>query len=103
MANVEIGSGDAEEIGRSSDLRGDGRGEAARASTGVPILVYEKHGSSWPLGALEWVFSAKPAKAPLAGATYGSFPAACLYEDRTWFAKASADACARTRTACTRA
>jgi hypothetical protein len=41
------------------------------------ILVYERHGRSWQLGALEWVFSAKPASPPLPGATYGPFGAAC--------------------------
>ena len=30
-----------------------------------PILVYEKHGNRWQLGALEWVFPAKPATPPL--------------------------------------
>jgi hypothetical protein len=61
-----------------------------------PILVYERHGSSWQLGALEWVFPSKPAKAPLAGARYGSFPAACHYLDGTWVTAPSADACAKT-------
>jgi hypothetical protein len=59
-----------------------------------PILVYEKHGNRWQLGALEWVFPAKPATPPLSGATYGSFPAACHYKDGTFVVKPSADACA---------
>ena len=45
--------------------------------TKPPILVYGKRGSSWQLVAFEWVFPKKPAKAPLPGATYGSFGAAC--------------------------
>ena len=58
------------------------------------ILVYEKHGSHWQLGALEWVFPAKPATPPLNGATYGAFPAACHYKDGTFVVQPSADACA---------
>ena len=61
-----------------------------------PILVYERHGNSWQLGALEWVFPAKPATAPLKGATYGSFPAACHYKDGTFVPQPTADACATT-------
>jgi hypothetical protein len=61
-----------------------------------PILVYERHGNRWQLGALEWVFPAKPATPPLKGATYGSFPAACHYKDGTFVVKPSADACATT-------
>ena len=44
--------------------------------TRPPILVYERHGHSWQLGALEWVFPQTPATPPLPGATYGSFGAA---------------------------
>jgi hypothetical protein len=58
------------------------------------ILVYERNGSRWQLGALEWVFAKKPATAPLKGATYGSFPAACHYKDGTFVPEPSADACA---------
>ena len=29
-----------------------------------PILVYEHQGSTWQLGAIEWVFTSKPAKPP---------------------------------------
>jgi hypothetical protein len=58
------------------------------------ILVYERHGGRWQLGALEWVFPQKPATAPLEGATYGSFPAACHYKDGTFTPEPSADACA---------
>ena len=48
------------------------------------ILVYEHRGSSWQLGALEWVYTAKPAKAPLPGARYGTFGAGCHYADGTF-------------------
>ena len=48
------------------------------------ILVYEHHGSTWQLGALEWVFTSKPAKPPLPGARYGTFGAACHYLDGTF-------------------
>ena len=58
------------------------------------ILVYERNGSRWQLGALEWVFPKKPATPPLKGATYGSFPAACHYKDGTFVPEPSADACA---------
>jgi hypothetical protein len=60
------------------------------------ILVYEHNGSKWQLGALEWVWPTKPAKAPLPGATYGSFPAACHYADGTFVPAATQDACAKT-------
>jgi hypothetical protein len=52
--------------------------------TKPPILVYERHGHRWQLGALEWVFTETPASPPLPGATYGSFPAACHYQDGTF-------------------
>jgi hypothetical protein len=59
-----------------------------------PILVYERHGARWQLGALEWVFPSTPVTAPLKGASYGSFPAACHYDDGTFTPEASAAACA---------
>jgi hypothetical protein len=59
------------------------------------ILVYERTGRGWQLGALEWVFTEQPATPPLPGATYGSFGAACHYTDGTFvFAAVQAD-CAR--------
>jgi hypothetical protein len=60
-----------------------------------PILVYEHHGASWQLAALEWVFPAKPAQPPLAGARYGSFPAACHFADGTFVAAAAQASCAK--------
>ena len=60
-----------------------------------PILVYERHGSRWQLGALEWVFPETPATPPLKGATYGSFPAACHYKDGTFTPQPSEAACAK--------
>lgn len=61
-----------------------------------PILVYEKHGARWQLGALEWVFPSKPATPPLQGAKYGSFPAACHFKDGTFVIEPNQDACAKT-------
>jgi len=59
-----------------------------------PILVYERKGRAWQLAALEWVFPEKPAKPPLPGARYGSFPAACHYVDGTFVPQALEDRCA---------
>jgi hypothetical protein len=58
-----------------------------------PILVYEHHGNAWQLGALEWVFTSKPAKPPLPGAQYGTFPAACHYVDGTFVPESSQSMC----------
>ena len=63
--------------------------------TKPPILVYERHGRRWQLGAFEWVFPAKPATPPLPGATYGSFGAACHYKDGTLVFTSSQDKCPR--------
>jgi hypothetical protein len=52
--------------------------------TKPPILVYERHGRSWQLAALEWVFTQRPEVPLLPGATYGSFGAACHYKDGTF-------------------
>jgi hypothetical protein len=49
--------------------------------TRPPILVYVRNGDDWQLVAFEWVFPAKPEERPLPGARYGSFPAACHYEN----------------------
>jgi hypothetical protein len=59
------------------------------------ILVYERHGRSWQLGALEWVFPETPATPPFPGAQYGSFPAACHYVDGTFVPADSQDQCKR--------
>jgi hypothetical protein len=59
------------------------------------ILVYQRHGNRWQLGALEWVFASKPATPPLPGATYGSFGAACHYNDGTFTFTSSQDQCAK--------
>ena len=62
-----------------------------------PILVYEKTSpTTWQLAALEWVFPKKPAKSPFPSARYGSFPAACHYDDGTFVPQASQDRCAKT-------
>jgi hypothetical protein len=62
------------------------------------ILVYERHGRSWQLGALEWVFTETPASPPLPGATYGSFPAACHYKDGTFVFARVQELCAHHNT-----
>jgi hypothetical protein len=48
------------------------------------ILVYERRGSGWQLGAVEWVLTSKPTEPPLPGASYGSFRAGCQYTDGTF-------------------
>jgi hypothetical protein len=58
------------------------------------ILVYERRGSRWQLGALEWVFTQTPATPPLPGATYGSFGAACHYQDGTFVFARTQELCA---------
>ncbi len=64
--------------------------------TRPPILVFEKRGGRWQLGALEWVFTSKPRRPPLAGARYGSFAAACHYADGTFVPAVSQSACPAT-------
>jgi hypothetical protein len=58
-----------------------------------PILVYQRRGSRWELGALEWVFPRKPRTPPLPGARYGTFAAACHYVDGTFVPAASQATC----------
>ena len=58
------------------------------------ILVYSRRDGRYQLGALEWVFPTKPKKPPLKGATYGSFPAACHYDDGTFVTADSESDCA---------
>jgi hypothetical protein len=58
------------------------------------ILVYERHGRRWQLGALEWVFPQQP-EVPLPGATYGSFAAACHYTDGTFVFARVQELCAK--------
>jgi hypothetical protein len=60
------------------------------------ILVYVKRGGNWQLGALEWVFTKKPAKPPIEGATYGAFGAACHYSNGEFVPALSQDECAKT-------
>ena len=61
-----------------------------------PILVYERSGNSYQLGAIEWVFTSKPAKPPLPGAKYGSFGAGCHYKDGTFVPAAAQSDCPTT-------
>jgi hypothetical protein len=60
-----------------------------------PILVYEHRGSSWQLGALEWVFTSMPAHPPLPGGKYGVFGAACHYVDGTFVFQTDQSKCAK--------
>jgi hypothetical protein len=62
--------------------------------TKPPILVYARRDGQYQLVALEWVFPSKPKKPPLKGARYGSFPAACHYDDGTFTPAASEADCA---------
>jgi hypothetical protein len=64
--------------------------------TKPPILVYEKHGSTWQLGAIEWVFTSKPKTPPLPGATYGAFGAGCHYKDGSYVPAQTQDSCPKT-------
>jgi hypothetical protein len=57
------------------------------------ILVYEHHGSTWQLGALEWVFTKMPKNPPLPNATFGSFPAACHYKDGNFIPDENSKTC----------
>jgi hypothetical protein len=59
-----------------------------------PILVYVRRGDATQLVAAEWVFPSKPAKPPLPGASYGSFPAACHYDDGTFTQQKNEKKCA---------
>jgi hypothetical protein len=61
--------------------------------TKPPILVYTRRDGKYQLGALEWVFPKKPKHAPLKGARYGSFPAACHYDDGTFVTAGSEADC----------
>lgn len=60
-----------------------------------PILVYVRKSDGWQLVAVEWVFPKKPATAPLRGARYGSFGAACHYADGSFVMAAAEAQCAK--------
>jgi len=64
--------------------------------TKPPILVYVRKGEDWQLAAIEWVWPKKPAAAPLKGATYGSFGAACHYKDGSFLPSYSEATCVKT-------
>jgi hypothetical protein len=61
-----------------------------------PILVYEHTAGGYQLGALEWVFTSKPATPPIPGAKYGSFGAGCHFKDGTFVPAASQSVCPTT-------
>jgi hypothetical protein len=60
------------------------------------ILVYEHRGTTWQLGAIEWVYTSKPSTPPLPGATYGTFGAGCHYKDGSYVPADTQDACPKT-------
>jgi hypothetical protein len=64
--------------------------------TRPPILMYTRDGDGWQLAGFEWVYPEEPAEPPLDGATYGSFPAACHYDDGLFVEATAEDACAGT-------
>jgi hypothetical protein len=64
--------------------------------TKPPILVYVRDGDNWQLVAVEWVFPERPKKPPLPHAKYGSFGAACHYQDGSFVFLASEDDCPET-------
>lgn len=66
--------------------------------TKPPILVYVRDRDAWQLVGFEWVFPEKPEQRPLPGATYGSFGAACHYEDGTFVFSSAESECADTNT-----
>lgn len=58
-----------------------------------PIIMYAKDGDDWQLVGFEWVFPEEPDEPPLDGATYGSFPAACHYDDGLFVEAAGEEDC----------
>ncbi len=62
--------------------------------TKPPILVYVRKDDAWQLVAIEWVYPKRPASAPLPGARYGSFGAACHYMDGS-FVEAAESKCGK--------
>jgi hypothetical protein len=65
-------------------------------ATKPAILVYAGQGAQARLVALEWVWPETPSTAPLDGATYGSFDAACHFKDGTFTPAAAETACPKT-------
>ena len=63
--------------------------------TKPPILVYVRKGDAWQLVAIEWVWPKKPGAAPLQGARYGSFGAACHYKDGSFIEAAAQAKCGK--------
>jgi hypothetical protein len=63
--------------------------------TKPPILVYVRKDDAWQLVAIEWVWPKKPDVAPLRGARYGSFGAACHYVDGSFLPSGLEAMCAK--------
>lgn len=61
-----------------------------------PILVYIHRQDAWQLVAVEWAWPKRPATPPIQGARYGSFGAACHYNDGTFVPAAAEARCAKT-------
>ena len=59
------------------------------------ILVYVKRGGTGSWARFEWVFT-KAREAPIEGATYGAFGAACHYSNGEFVPALSQDECAKT-------
>jgi hypothetical protein len=64
--------------------------------TKPPILVYVRSGGRSQLVAIEWVYPQRPTVAPLKGARYGSFGAACHYVDGSFVMADAESKCAKT-------
>jgi hypothetical protein len=58
------------------------------------LLIYSGDSTDAQLVAVGWAFTEAPAEPPLAGATFGDFPAACHYEDGTYVEQLDEAACA---------
>jgi hypothetical protein len=58
-----------------------------------PILMYVEDDGDWRLVGFEWVFPEEPAEAPMDGAHYGDFPAACHYHDGLFVEAAAEEDC----------
>ncbi|OFX28916.1 MAG: hypothetical protein A2Z07_00835 [Armatimonadetes bacterium RBG_16_67_12] len=72
------------------------RGNGSSTPTGTgPGLERLPERTLWQLVAVEWVFPKKPATAPLRGARYGSFGAACHYADGSFVMAGAQAACAK--------
>jgi hypothetical protein len=63
-------------------------------ATQPQLLVYTGDGAAGQLAAVGWVFAERPAQPPLEGATFGTLPAACHYDDGSSVEQRDEAACA---------